>query len=374
MDFEYTEEQKQLKKEVAAFAKRESAALPKEYVLEQKFPWDLWRKIGEKKWFGPMIPKEYGGMGKGCIEYAIMTEELRKEQLFCLQPSTQTGNLLLKYGTEEQRKKFLPKVANGEYVSAAAISEPNAGSSFKYLATTAKKENGFYVINGRKSHINNAAEAGLMNMLVVAEGGPSYVLIEKGTPGIRFIQKKVIGFRIMPVYEIILENARIPEDHLVGKEGQAVEQFLYQFNIGRIGNASMCIGLARYALEHALEYAKNRKVGDSYVTDFQGLQWMLADAVTELESAKLLRDKAAWLVDQGGEMPVFEASMAKVLAAEMCERVASLCFRLMGGVASYSESVCDRILREAKAGQVAGGSDEVVRNEVARHIIRKYKV
>lgn len=375
MDFEYTEEQKQLKEEVAAFAKRESAALPKKYREESIFPFDLWRKVGEKKWCGVLIPEAYGGMGKGITEFTIITEELSKEGLPCLQPVIQTLIPILHFGTEDLKRRYLPKLANGEYVAASAISEPGAGSSFKNLQTTAKKDNGFYVVKGHKSHINNAGDADVINMLVKTDLGLSYLLLDKGMPGVRFRKDDAIGFRLMPIYQIFLEDCRIPEDHLIGKEGEGVKIFLAAFNVSRVGMASICIGLARGLLEHALTYAKSRKVdGEHYVTDFQAMQWMLADLVVEIESAKLLRDKAAWLFDHEGHAPVLEIPMAKFFACDMAIRVATKVFSLVGGVASYTGSIYERFLREIMASQAAGGSNEIMRNDIAREVLRAYKV
>ncbi len=372
MDFQYSAEQLQLIHEVASFAKKESAALSRDYEDKSIFPKELHMKIGQKGWAGPIVPKVYGGMGKGAIEYCIIMEELSKELIIGPQTSVQLEKMLLGFGTERQKRLYLPKLASGEFVAALAISEPQAGSSFKNLQTIAKKDNGFYIVNGKKGYINLAGDADILMVFTRTDFGLTCLLVDRDTPGVRFEKRDAVGMRTLPVYDIFLKECRIPSDHLLGEEGKGLTAFLVTFNLSRIGNASTLIGFARGCLEHAVNYARNRRVGDSRVTDFQGIQWMLAEMVTELEAARLIRDRAAWAEDAGIEHTL-DTSISKFLAAEVAEKIVSRAFSLTGSYACYRESPFERYWREIKTMQVAGGSSEIMKNTIAREILRAYK-
>jgi len=372
MDFQYSAEQLQLLHEVATFAKKESAALPRDYEDKSIFPDELHKKIGQRGWVGPIVPEAYGGMGKGAMEYCIIMEELSKELIIGPQTSVQLEKMLLGFGTEKQKRLYLPKLASGEFVAALAISEPQAGSSFKNLQTIARKDNGFYIVNGKKGYINLAGDADILMVFTQTDIGLTCLLVDRDTPGVCFEKRDAVGMRTLPVYDIFLEECRIPSDHLLGEEGKGLAAFLVTFNLSRIGNASTLIGLARGCLEHAVGYARNRRVGDSHVTDFQGIQWLLAEMVTELEAARLIRDRAAWAEDAGIEHTL-DTSISKFLAAEVAEKIVSRAFSLTGSYACYRESPFEHYWREIKTMQVAGGSSEIMKNTIAREILRAYK-
>ncbi len=371
LDFEYTPEQLELKREVADFAKAE-ATKPERKLEEANSTcsWDIHKKMSEKGWVGIIVPKAYGGQGKGALEYSIILEEAAKELLRDPNTSVQTQKSILSAGTEEQKRKYLPKLASGEYVSAQAISEPEMGSSFKNIKTTARKDGKFYVIKGHKAHINLAKESGVFPLLALTDKGLTEFLIEKDTPGVRFEKGDPIGTRAAPIYDIFLD-CRIPEEQLLGKEGGALDIFLATFNLSRIGNASRFIGYARGVLEKAVPYAKNRVVGNHHVTDFQGIQWIIAELVVDLEAAKLARDKAAWMADKGIEHGLATAT-AKYLAGEVAERAISKAFSLVGSYACYYGTPFERYMREIKTLQVAGGTSEIMLNTIARQVLCSY--
>lgn len=372
MDFQYSAEQLQLIRDVSSFAKRESAALVRDYEDKSIFPRDLHKKIGQRGWAGPTVPKAYGGMGRGAIEYCIIMEELSKELITGPQTSVQLEKMLLGFGTERQKRLYLPKLASGDYVAALAISEPQAGSSFKNLQTIAKKDNGFYIVNGKKSHINLAGDADILMVLTRTDIGLTCLLVDKDTPGVCFEKRDPLGMRTLPVYDVFLEECRIPSDHLLGEDGEGLAVFLATFNLSRIGNASTLIGFARGCLEHAVNYARNRRVGDSRVLDFQGIQWLLAEMVAELEAARLIRDRAALAEDAGIEHSL-DTSISKLLAAEAAEKIVSRGFSLTGSYACYRDSPFERYWREIKTLQVAGGSSEIMKNTIAREVLRSYR-
>jgi butyryl-CoA dehydrogenase len=371
MDFAYNEEQLKLKMQIADFAKKEAENLQiKVKEKESNFPWDYYKKMCEKGWVGLIVPEALGGQGKGAMEYSILMEETAKVLLFGPQSSVQTQKSILSAGTEEQKTKYFPKLATGEYLSAQALSEKNAGSSFKNIKTTAVKDGKYYQIKGHKTHINLAKEADVFTLLAKTEKGLSEFLIDKKTPGIKFKKREPIGARLTPVYDISLD-CRIPREQLLGVEGEGLDVFLATFNLSRIGNASTFIGYARGCLELAVVYAKKRLVGDHHVTDFQGIRWIIAELVANLEAAKLLRDKAAWKEDHCIEHSL-ETSVAKYLAGEIAEKVVNKSFSLLGGRACYYGTPFEQYLREVKALQVAGGTSEIMKNNIARQALYSY--
>lgn len=371
MDFFYTQEQMDLKIELAEFVKVEAAKPDKKRdETDSTFPRETFKKMGEKGWMGSIVPRVYGGQGKGAMEYALIMEETSKELLINPQTNVQTEKSILSAGTEEQKKKYLPKLASGEYVSAQALSEPEMGSSFKNIKTTARKDGKSYVIKGHKSHINLGREADVFVLITTTDKGLTEFLIEKNTPGVRFEKGDPIGMRIMPVYDIFLD-CRVSEEQLLGEDGGGLDVFLATFNLSRIGNASMFLGYARGVLEKAVGYARKREVGDHYVTDFQGIQWIIAMLVAKIESAKLARDKAAWMADKGLENSM-ETSVAKYLAAEAAEETINRAFSMVGSYACYYDTLFEQYMREIKSLQVAGGSSEIMLNTIARRVMQSY--
>lgn len=369
LGFEISVEQRELKQEVAKFAEKFRPQVD-DWDRSSVAPRQLFREMGRRRWMGPIVPVEYGGMGKGAMEYAIISEELARVGLFGPQTTIQAEKHLLASGTEEQRQRYLPPLAQGQWIAAIAISEPNVGSSFDAMETMAVKRDGIYIISGRKSHINFAADAALILLYARTGSGLSILIIEKGMPGISFRKGNPIGQRMQPIYDFTLENVEVPPVQLLGEEGSGMSTFFAAFNLSRIGNASCLIGLARGALDEAIAYARERKVGRSPVTDFQGIRWMVADLSTRIEAAALLRDKAAWLEDEGVEHAL-ETAMARYWAGEVAEEVCSKVFSLVGGWGCYRERPFERYWRDAKVGKLAGGSSEVLRNLIARRVLGK---
>ncbi len=368
MNFEYTKEQLELKNEVAEFARAESTKPQRECEEEEGiFPEDLFLSMGQKCWTGPIVPLEYGGMGKGAMEYAIIIEELTKEGLLSPQTNVQAEKSILVAGTEEQKKRYLPRLANGEFTSAQAISEPNAGSSFKNLETIAVKDGEYYVIKGHKKHINLAKEAGVFILLTKTESGLTEFLIDKDSDGVKFVKAEGMAGRTAPMYDIYLD-CRIPKTQILGREGGALDIFLQTFNLSRIGNASQFIGIGRGCLDRAVKYAKERVVGSRHVTDFQGIKWTIAELYANLEAAKLARDRAAWMEDNGIEH-ILETAVAKYLAGEAAEKIANKCFSLVGSHACYRGTMYERFLLGVKAMQVGGGTSEIMLNNIASQVM-----
>jgi alkylation response protein AidB-like acyl-CoA dehydrogenase len=371
MDFALNERQRKLKEDIAAFV----ATVDKEKIRlceeASEFPHDLYREIGKRGWAGIMVPTEFGGLGLGAMEMAIATEEFGLIGFSALTLTLHGERTILKLGTPEQQAKYLPKLASGELLAAIVVSEPDVGSSLKHMKTRAVKNNGHYIINGHKHHITLGAEADVLVVFAMTEKGLSAILVDRDTPGIRSRKLEGVGWRLEPHYELFLEDCRVPESQLLGEEGQGLKVFFATFNITRICNASHLIGVARSALRSSIEYAIQRTVGNNKVADFQGIQWIIAELDTKLEAASLVRFKAAWMEDAGMKHEK-ETAMTKLLAMDLVDSAANKAFSIVGGYAGYRTTPFERYLRDAKIGQVGGGSAEIMKNNIAREVLREY--
>jgi len=370
VDFERSETQKALQASARSFAEKVIEPEAREYDEKSLFPWDTFRKMGRDGYLGLTVPAVYGGCDGGAMEYSILCEEIaRASAAYIHNGHYQTEKMLIHYGTEAQRQEFLPKLARGEFLAATAISETGVGSSFSAMASTAKKEGGFYILNGEKVHINDAAEAQLINFFAMAPKGLTIFLVDTATAGFSIIEKMdPIGLRASPIYVLRLADCRVPESRRIGEEGQGAQVFFAAFNYSRIGNASCLLGCARGATEKAIDFAKSRKVGNKTVTDFQGMRWMIAEVSTRLEAVALLRDKAAWLEDRGKD-PAREVAMAKLLAGEVSLEAISQMIQLTGSYGCYRDTPFERYWRDAKTLCIAGGTLEVMKNNIARQIL-----
>jgi alkylation response protein AidB-like acyl-CoA dehydrogenase len=371
MDFAFNERQQKLKDEVAAFVAGIDRERVERYEAAGDFPFDLYAEVASHGWAGIMVPPEYGGLGYGAVEMAIVTEEMGLVGFSALTLALHGERTILSLGSPDQKAKYLPRLAKGEIISAIVVSEPEVGSSLKAMRTRAVKENGCYVINGQKNHITLGGEAGLLVTFALTDKGLTAFLVEADTPGISRKKRDAVGWRLEPHYELFFENCRVPECQLLGAEGEGMKVFFATFNLTRICNASHLIGIARSALDSSIEYATKRVVGEHKVADFQGIQWTIAELVTKLETASLFRFKAAWLEDQGVRHEK-ETAMTKLLAMELADSAANKAFSIVGGYAGYRTAPFERYLRDAKIGLVTGGSAEVMKNLIARETLRAY--
>jgi butyryl-CoA dehydrogenase len=371
MEFALTEQQQTLKSELAAFVAGVDRDMIRRHEEASKFPFDLYREIGRRGWAGLMVPPEYGGRGLGAVEMSIATEEFGLIGLSVLTLTLHGERTILALGTPEQRTKYLPKLAKGELLSAIVVSEPDVGSSLKHMKTRAVKENGHYIINGHKHHITMGAEADVLVVFAMTDTGLTAILVDRDTPGIQTRLLDGVGWRLEPHYEVVFEDCRVPQTQLLGTEGKGLAVFFATFNLTRICNASHLIGVARSALRDSIEYATQRVVGENRVADFQGIQWIIAELETKLEAASLIRFKAAWMEDAGLKHEK-ETAMTKLLAMELADTVANKVFSIVGGYGGYRTAPFERYLRDAKVGQVTGGSMEIMKNNIAREVLREY--
>ena len=370
MDFEWSESQKVLQARVRGFTQRVIEPEAKEFDEKNLFPVATFRKMGKEGFLGITVPSEYGGGNGGAMEYSLLCEEIaRASAAYIHNGHYQTEKMLFHYGTAEQRREFLPQLATGEFLAATAISESRVGSSFSGMAATARREKDGYILNGEKVHINDVAEAQIINFFAMAPQGLTVFLVHTATPGFTILEKMdPMGLRASPIYSFRLTDCRVPESCRIGQEGQGAQVFFSAFNHSRIGNASCLVGIAAGALERAISFIQQRRVGNKVVADFQGIRWTVAELSTRLEAVGLLRDKAAWMEDRGKD-PVRESSMAKLLAGEISMEVVSQAIQLTGSHGCYREAPFERYLRDAKSLCIAGGTLEVMKNNIARQIL-----
>jgi alkylation response protein AidB-like acyl-CoA dehydrogenase len=366
MDYTYTSEQQSLMKRAREFSQKTIA--PEALYYDQKgvYPRKTIRKMGREGLFGVIIPKEFGGLGYSTLEYGIVQQEVAAVSPgYTHNGQYQSQKGLLLFGTDDQKKRYLEKLSTTEYIGSIAISERGAGSSFRGMETRAGKKGNTYILQGHKTHINDAAESHVMLLMAKAERGLTVFILEEDTPGVTFTKKlDPIGLRSSPMYEFTLENVKLPSTQLLGEEGKGLEVFFGIFNFSRIGNASVFVGIAHGALKAAIEYAKQRYAGGSRVAEFQGIRWIIADLLTKIEAAELLRNKAA-LLESAGSPCARETCMAKYFAGEVAREVTNKAIEITGSHGCYRDQPYEMLLRDAKALLIAGGSSEVMKNAIA---------
>ncbi len=369
MDLCVTSEHEELRERVRRFAEEVIApAVPSTEKLV--FPKRVYREMGRRGFLSIMTPISYGGMGKGIREHCIVLEEISKVSMGCT-PGTHPMNQLMIYnfGSEAQKKKYLPKLASGRLLSGIAISEEAGSSSFKNMATVAKRSGDSYILNGEKMHITRGGDVDVLSLLAITDNGPTIFLVEKGTPGLAATEKlDALGFRAAPNYRMTLKDCVILQEQRLGQEGQALEIFNSTWNLTRVGNSSVFIGQARAALDYLESYIKQRRVGESYIADFQGVRWIIAEHETKLEAVTQLRNKALLLLEKGADS-MKEVTMAKLMATEVALNILSDAVRLAGGFGTYKKCPLERFLRDAKAFELAGGAPEILKNLIAKRIL-----
>jgi alkylation response protein AidB-like acyl-CoA dehydrogenase len=333
------------------------------------FPRELYRELGRLGFLGPLVPAEYGGLGGGVPEYAVISEEVGRHGLVSGQIAAQGQRWLLDWGTDEQKQQWLRGIATGELVFSESISEKYAGSSFKAMKSTAIRDGSDWILTGNKTHVNLGADSAVTLFYAIAEEGLTSFLVDMSLPGISTAVTDAIGLRLIRTADVDFDDVRVPAGAVLGPVGGGLQTFLSTFNISRLGNASELIGLGRRALELALRYATERVVGDGVVTDFQGIQWMVADAWSALQAASLARDHAA-LAHTRGQDIALETTVAKQLAIAAAEQASAAAYSLVGGHGLYFDEPYTDIVNDIKVLKVAGGSAEILRNYVARRVLK----
>jgi alkylation response protein AidB-like acyl-CoA dehydrogenase len=285
------------------------------------------------------------------------------------QISIQGQRWLLDWGTSEQLERYLKPMATGRLIFSESISEPGVGSSLKFMRATAKRDNGDWLLNGTKTHVNLGHQSDVTLVFAMAEEGLSSFLVDMDLPGVSSKQTDPIGLRLIPTADMYFDNVRLPDAAALGAPGRGMDTFLSTFNVSRLGNASELIGFGRKALTDGARYARERQVGDHVVTEFQGIQWTLADRYADLYAASLARNQAAMILDRG-EDPALATSLAKKLCIDAAERAVNDAFAMVGGHGLYHDTDFGQLMHDVKVLRIAGGSVEVLRNYIARRVLR----
>ncbi|WP_336358135.1 acyl-CoA dehydrogenase family protein [Haloarcula sp. CGMCC 1.6347] len=382
MDFELTEEQRQIQDEIARFAENEIKPVATEYDTEEKFPREIVEKAAEMGLTGANIPMEYGGAGYDTLTNAIIAEELFAADPgigLSIQSAAFGADALIGFGSEAQKEEYLEPVATGDAIMGAAISEPDTGSDVSSVSTQARKEGDEWVINGNKMWITNGSVGDYFVVLCEtdpdAEGrynGFSQILVESDRDG--FEAEKItgkLGIRASDTAELILNDVRVPEDNLVGTRGAGFLQIMQFFDETRTGVAAQGVGIARGAAERALAYAQDREQFGQSISEFQAIQHKLAEMFTEIEAARQLTYKSAWSVDNADDQLTQLASMAKEKASRVAVETADEAVQIHGGAGYVNDFDVERFYRDAKITQIYEGTTEIQKNIIARELLGK---
>jgi len=380
MDFSLSEHHTLLRKTVRDFARAEVLPHAKQWDLEERFPKEIVPKLAALGLLGIRIPEEYGGSGMDVTSYAICVEEIaRADGSLALTVASHNGlgtGHILGFGSEALKKKYLPKAASGEWLAAWALTEPGSGSDSAALLTTARRDGDGWVINGTKMFITQGSVGGFCVVLARTNSdaskqrGITAFVVETGTKGYaasRHLEK--YGCRSSDTVELTFEDVVVADAQRVGEIDHGFTDTMQILDCGRISIAAMALGLGYGALEMAVTYAKDRTQFNKPISDFQAIQWMLADSKTELDAAQLLTYRAAWLADQGRPYTK-EASMAKLYASEAATRVCNRALQIHGGYGYTREFAVERHLRDAKLCEIGEGTSEVQRMVIAKHVLR----
>jgi alkylation response protein AidB-like acyl-CoA dehydrogenase len=379
MDFMFGEDQTAVLEAVKELCDEDLAPRATEVDEAGLWPADGVAKLGELDLMGIPVPEDYGGLGMDFLTWAAVGEELSRA-------CTTTGAVfgahmlaifpIMSFGTGEQKERHLKPLASGEHIGAFGLTEPNAGSDAAAVSTKAEADGDHYVLNGSKIFITNGGEAD--TYVIIASVDPSKgvrgltaFIVEKDTPGFEFGKdEKKMAFSALPNRELIFTDCRVPRENLLGREGRGFLVAMHTLAVGRIGMAIGAVGVARAALEAAVPYSQQRQQFGKPISSFQAIQFMLADMATEVDAARLLTWRAAWLKDQDRPFEK-EAAMAKLYASEVAMRVTTKAVQIFGGYGYTKEFPVERYMREAKLFEIVEGTSEVQRMVIANQVIRE---
>jgi alkylation response protein AidB-like acyl-CoA dehydrogenase len=381
VNFTFTDEQNHLGKSVREFAEGEIAPHVMEWDESSHFPLELVPKLAEMGLLGVIFPEEYGGAGLGYIEYATVIEELSRVDgsigLTVAAHNSLCTNHIYKFANEEQKRKYLVPLAHGQKLGAWSLTEPEAGSDAGGTRTTAVRDGKHWVLNGAKTFTTNGHFADICVAMAVTDKskdshGISAFILEKGMPGFKPGKKEnKLGMRASDTSEVIFSDCRVPTENLLGPEGEGFISSLKILDGGRISIAALALGMAQGALEAATNYAKQRKQFRQPISEFQAIQFKLADMATQVEAARLLVYQAAWLADQKDVRFTRESSMAKLFASEVAVRVANECVQIHGGYGFIKDYPAEKYYRDVKLCTIGEGTSEIQKLVIARQLLGK---
>ena len=379
MDFSYNETQSMIAQSIRDFAEQHIRPFIMEWDEAQIFPVPLFKKLGEMGFMGVLVPEELGGSGLGYHEYITIIEEISKVDssigLSIAAHNSLCTNHILSFGTEEQKKRWIPKLASGEHIGAWGLTEHNTGSDAGGMNTTAVKEGDDWIINGAKNFITHAI-SGDVAVVIVRTGekgnsrGTTAFVLEKGMKGFTSGKKEnKLGMRASETAELIFDNCRVPDSHRLGEVGEGFIQAMKILDGGRISIGALSLGIAKGAYEAALKYSKERHQFGQPISNFQGISFKLADMITEIEASELLLHKAAYLKDK--HLPVTSAgALAKMYASEICVKVANEAIQIHGGYGYTKDFPVEKFYRDAKLCTIGEGTTEIQKLVISRAILK----
>ena len=378
--FVLTDEQEQLRKEIRDFAAREIAPNVMRWDEASEFPLEVVKKLGEMGLMGAIFPVELGGSGLGYVDYALAVEELSAVDgsigIIVASHNSLCTNHIFVAGNDEQRRKYIPLLASGKWLGAWGLTEPGSGSDAGSARTTAVRRGDHWVLNGNKTFITYGHYADISVIIAVTDKGQgtrglSAFVVEKGTPGFRAGKKEnKLGLRASDTSELIFEDCEIPGENLLGEEGQGFIDSMRILDGGRISIAALSLGIGRGAYDAARKYVKQRHQFGKAISEFQGIQWKLADMATGLDAARLLTLRAAVMKD-AGQKTTLESSMAKLMASEVAVKVCDEAVQLHGGYGFIKDYPVEKFYRDVKLCTIGEGTSEIQRLIIAREILNK---
>jgi butyryl-CoA dehydrogenase len=381
VDILLTEDQKMIKDLAKRVADEKISPIAAEYDEKEEFPWPIVKILVESDLFGIYIPEQYGGMGGGVFELALVTEELSRGcgGISLSFAATGLGTFpIILFGNDEQKKKYLTKIAKGT-VAAFCITEAEAGSDAGSIKTQAVKDGDHYILNGTKQWITNGGEADVYTVIAMTDKtkgarGATALIVEKGTKGLDFGKKeKKLGIRGSATREVVFTDCRVPRENVLSREGMGFIVAMKTFDYSRPGVAAQAIGIAQRALDEAVSYAHQRKQFGQTISSFQGIQFMLADMAIQLEAARALVHRAAKIVDSGSKNIAKISAAAKTFASDTAMKVTTDAVQVLGGYGYMREYPVEKLMRDAKITQIYEGTNQILRGVVASNLIKELK-
>jgi len=380
MEYFLTEEQKMIQSLAHEIAEEQIKPVAAKHDETGEFPWDIMKILAEAGFFGLYIPEEYGGAGCGILELVLVTEQLSRACggiAVCYAGSALGTFPILLYGSEEQKKKYLPQLASGKKIAAFGLTEANAGSDAGAIETTAIPDGDEYVLNGTKQWITNGGEADIYTTVAMTDRsrgarGASAIIIEKGMKGFDFGKKEdKMGIRASATRELVFQDCRVPRENLLGREGLGFAVAMKTLDQARPGVGAQALGIAQGALDEAVRYAHERVQFDKPISSFQGIQHMLADMATQIEAARALIYAVSRMIDAGVKQFSKESAMSKLLASDVAMKVTIDAVQIFGGYGYMKDYPVEKMMRDAKITQIYEGTNQIQRNVIAGNLIKE---
>jgi len=380
LEYFLTEEQKTLKGLARKLAEQRILPVRAELDEKEEFPWDLIKEMASSDLLRVFIPEEYDGLGGGCLDLCLVIEELSRVcgGIAISYAANALGVLpVILYGSDAQKKKYLPEVASGARLAAFAVTEATAGSDAGAIRTSARRDGADYVLNGTKQFITNGGEAEIYTVVVMTDAakgsrGASALVVEKGTPGFTFGKKeKKMGIRSSSTRELVFRDCRVPAENLISREGMGFIVAMRTLDRSRPGVGAQALGIAQGALEAAVEYAQQRVQFGHPISAIQAVQHMLANMATDLEAARALVYATARTIDAGAKSFTEESAMAKLFASDMAMRVTTDAVQILAGAGYMRDYPVEKMMRDAKITQIYEGTNQVIRNAIGLEVLKR---